>query len=42
MGPRSFHMAKYLLSCDQEIDIIHFVTFGWVHALSLACSPSTA
>ena len=42
VGSRSFNTAKHLLRRDQKVDVIHFVTFLWVHALSLACPPSTA
>jgi hypothetical protein len=30
------------LGCDQKVDVIHFVAFGWVHAPSVACPCSTA
>lgn len=38
---RGFHTTKHALGRDQKVDVIHFVTFGWVHAPSVACPCST-
>jgi hypothetical protein len=37
-----FDVAKHLLGRDQKIDVIQVITFGWVHAFSLAHVPATA
>jgi hypothetical protein len=42
MGLRGFNAAKYSLGRYQKVDVIHFVTFWRVHALSLECTLSIA
>jgi len=42
MGLRCFNAAKHSLRRNQEVDVVHFIAFGWVHAPSVACSLSTA
>jgi hypothetical protein len=42
MGFRGFNTAKYFLRRYQKVDVVHFGTFRWVHAQSLAFPPSTA